>query len=98
MGFTLEGTKSLVTLCNPLHSHWSIQVLLTLLESILIIYFFLENHPFYLDFQMYWQKVEQAFPHKDHQNESQWHNAKGNSVRAVLWGTKPKVFQAIVLS
>lgn len=59
---------------------------------------FLENHLFHLDFQIYGQNVEQAIPHNVHQNESQWHNAEGNSVKAILWGTKTKVFQAAALS
>lgn len=59
---------------------------------------FLENHLFHLDFQIYRQKVEQDIPHYVHQSESQGHNAEGNAVKAILWRTKTKVFQAAALS
>lgn len=80
---------------------WSLVYSGFLLESILIIFMFLENQ-FHLDSQIYWQRVKQPFPqaftHNVYQNESQWHNAKGNSIKTILWGTKTKIFQAVALS
>lgn len=88
----------MATFFNSLCGHWSIWVFLTPLESILVIYIFIRKSLISSRFSNVLAKIEQAFPHDVHQNESQWHNAMGNSMQAILWGTKPKVFQAAALS